>query len=832
MTVLNTHIPLYAPLSNKAALSYSGSVIGALALSGVEPVTLSRDEKRRLTQLLRSVIQRLPFECSLTQYYWHSKCEPIQFKDRASERANFISQRRAKFLNEKRDLYVSSLYWVIEIKNTEDYNDTKGDLIVSLFQAVFDRNHREKIKRKLSMSDALILEEKRLTEQMELLDEVLNNMELGLSFRSFDNERVDSNQLFNLQKSIVNLSPEYLKSDISAPALDWDCYLSNVNVEPVIVDGVHYLKIEGSEPVYARIASVIGCGIKSIPESAWVADCSPVLEKGSYLFFTRFTPFDRKTKIAMVDERENDLYRSQLKVSDFVFGTADQGTIQSRIENNPKLKEVMEQLDSITQDNDNYGEWVSYVVLFGASPGEVKERVKRLKTVLENADFYLLWESVGLLEAYRNLMIGFSGKAIRGAQVNTTQAAALSLFYRSHEGIPSWDFGAKKEEAVYILESDDGVPFHYSPFVGDKCLVIGVGPTRSGKTFFKLCVATHFVKLGGMYCAMDIDEGSEPLARFFKEDSAVFCLKNTAETKGFNPFEMSFGKGDDVFVRHMMQLIRLMLDMNEAEELRSLDAIEQKEIEKAIELTMEKEGQLRSFSSMLGQCSPSVRSKLQKFKRGGIYGNLFDNDEDAIGMLDKPYSVYNTQGVKDSPELARLVNTEIFFRSVRLFEDPKYRVRAKFLEVDECQYVFANEGAAEFYIAKARTWFKHGGGMGFWTQSPKHYSELKEWSTLRSAATTFIFMSDPNMTSTEYIEAFPFLTETECQIIMNLKPKQQAYIKQMDKNIAKVVNLFVEDEQYVIATSRPHEAAIAKEIFEAEPDVDKAIDRIVEAVKR
>ncbi|WP_233902841.1 hypothetical protein [Vibrio campbellii] len=84
----------------------------------------------------------------------------------------------------------------------------------------------------------------------------------------------------------------------------------------------------------------------------------------------------------------------------------------------------------------------------------------------------------------------------------------------------------------------------------------------------------------------------------------------------------------------------------------------------------------------------------------------------------------------------------------------------------------------------------------------------------------------------QYQAAFPFLTDTECQIIMGLKPKQQAFIKQMDKNIAKVVNLHVEDEQYVIATSRPHEAAIAKAIFEAEPDVDKAIDRIVEAVKR
>ncbi|RZR34736.1 type IV secretion system protein B4, partial [Vibrio vulnificus] len=177
---------------------------------------------------------------------------------------------------------------------------------------------------------------------------------------------------------------------------------------------------------------------------------------------------------------------------------------------------------------------------------------------------------------------------------------------------------------------------------------IGVGPTRSGKTFLKLCIATHFLKLGGMYCAMDIDEGSEPLARFFKEDSAVFCLKDTQQTKGFNPFSMCQGAQDDGFVRHMKHLIRLMLAMNEAKEYQSLTPNEQTELERAILLTMSKEGKLRSFSSMLGQCSPTVQKKLAMFRRGGLYGNLFDNDDDAIGQLDKPFSVYNTQGVKDS----------------------------------------------------------------------------------------------------------------------------------------------------------------------------------------
>ena len=832
MAELNTHIPTYAALGSHAALTHSGSVLGALSLSGVEPVSLSQDDKQRLTQLLRNVLQRLPFQCSLSQYYLHYQCPPLVFKPRSNPKAQLISTRRARFLNTQRELYQSRLYWVIDIYNPSETEFFGMDRAILCLKALFDKRQRKKLKQQLSYQQALLLEEKALLEQLENLGEALDNLELGLSFRSVDNLRLDTNALFHLQKALVTLSPEALVSTAKAPQYDWDVLLSHGDVEPVLIDGVYYLKTTGSEAVYARIASVQGCGINDVPEAAWVSDCMPVLEKGNYLLFTRFIPFDKKAKRALVSQKEDDLFRSQLKVSDMVFGTASPSVIQQRLEANPRLKDMLDSLEHISNDQDNYGQWLSYVVIFDTHIPSLKARVKRLKNVLENADFHLLWENIGLLDAYKTLLLGCHDEPLRAMHLNTTQAAALSLFFRSHEGIPEWQFGLKKEESVYVLESDDGVPFHYTPFVGDKCLVIGVGPTRSGKTFLKLCIATHFLKLGGMYCAMDIDEGSEPLARFFGQDSAVFCLKDTHQTKGFNPFAMCLSGQDDGFVRHMKHLIRLMLSMNEAKEYQSLTPKEQTELEQAILLTMSKNGKLRSFSSMLGQCSPTVQKKLAMFKRGGLYGNLFDNDEDAIGQLDKPFSVYNTQGVKDSPELASLINSEIFFRSVRLFESPEYRTRAKFLEVDECQYVLSQPGAAEFLIAKARTWFKHGGGMGFWTQSPQHYSALEEWSTLRSAATTFVFMSDPEMNASEYQQAFPFLTDTECDIIMALKPKQQAFIKQMDKNIAKVVNLHVEDEQYVIATSRPHEAAIAKSIFESEPDIDKAIDRIVTAINR
>ena len=91
-------------------------------------------------------------------------------------------------------------------------------------------------------------------------------------------------------------------------------------------------------------------------------------------------------------------------------------------------------------------------------------------------------------------------------------------------------------------------------------------------------------------------------------------------------------------------------------------------------------------------------------------------------------------------------------------------------------------------------------------------------------------MSDPKLTRQEYLDAFPFLTEQELNTIEGLMPKRQALIKQPDIGLSKVVNLIVEPEQYAVATSKADEADLAERIFAKEPNVDVAIDQIIEAL--
>lgn len=170
----------------------------------------------------------------------------------------------------------------------------------------------------------------------------------------------------------------------------------------------------------------------------------------------------------------------------------------------------------------------------------------------------------------------------------------------------------------------------------------------------------------------------------------------------------------------------------------------------------------------------------------------------------------------------------------RLFEDPKLVDRIKQLQIDECQYFLDVPGAVQFLLAKVRTWNKWNAGITLWTQSPQHYAAIPDWQMLRGAATTFLFGAEPKM-STEMRSHYKTVFGASDGIvdgIESLRPQREMFIWQPEADIAQVVQLNVEPEQYVVSTSSPSEQPVIREMFAKYPgDVDKAIAEAVKALR-
>lgn len=826
---------------NDVAFTYTGSVIGGLSLQGVDPSSVTESMRKTISLLIRNVIQLLPANVSLSQYYVHYEGAKVKLAARENPRSQLLSQRRQAFLNKGRNLNDSRLFWLLEVKPDENLNSIfSATFFKNIFNSFFDEDARKRVGLVFKEHDAYKVEIEEFEKQCRKLKETLRDLNLRLSFFSPENEKLDASGLWKLQKFLGNFNPRYMTNKPSPlPKGDWDQFvLDGENITNVMVNGVHMLKIEGAKPVYVRIASITQFGKKTIPEAVWSVKESgraPVMMKGNYVFFSRYYPASSFKRNLIISEKENELVRNQIKLSDLMTNKIGAERLEGKIKSNPHLHAMQQELSDATYSADRLGDFMSCVAVFDTDPYALIQSSKDMDGVLSNS-MTLIWEGAGLEVAYFAMQPGYPKATYRTLTFNTSQAGAASLFFRSNQGIKSWKKGMEDEEAIYIFESDDGVPFYFTSVIGEKCLILGLGPTRTGKSFLKNTIASHFTKIGGIYSSLDVDQGTIPLAKFFKDDGAVFTLSDQLNA-GMNSFSTSHTFDDSEFIIHIIEQIKLMLKFNEREEDRTLTTGEIKDLSLAVQslLRQEYSGQQERLSvnrleTLMSKCPASIQGKMSSFYGNGYHARIFDNEQDAIGKLDCPVSVYNLASVKDKQQLAQLLQHEIFFRIVRLFESSKYRETPKFMDIDEAQYTLSVPGAADWAIAKSRTWFKHGGGMGFWTQSPEHYSNLKEWQTLRSSASVFIFMPDQGAITSKYVEAFD-LDPEEVEIIRTMKPKQQAYIIIPDLQISKVVNLFVESEQYVICTSTAHEAALAERIYLKHEDVDAAIDEIVAELK-
>lgn len=829
-------------------LTHTGSLIGGLEMSGIDPKGLSDSDLERSTVLLRNLIQTQHPDTVVTQYYWHYEGAQVEFKPRKDPRSSMLSKQRERFLNVERNLSTSRLFWMLDVPSEANINKLfTAATAKMLFTAPFERSARSALMAKFSNWGSWLVEQSELRRQTDLLDGALADLDAKLQIVSPDNTRMTPAELWAQCRALVNLRPEYLETakTETVPSEDWDRLLPDGDVHPVVVDGLDCLKIEGPEPVYARIASMIGYGGEYVPEGMWgMGDSKPILQKGNYLIMTRARPLSMIERALMLSGKENELHRSQMKFSSMLKGDDASSEIEQKINSSELLKKKVRELEEAANSPDRYYHYHSHVVIFNKDPTKLRDACRLMNTALTQSGFSVVWESAGMVDLFPMLMPGYAKKCFRSAEFTSSQAGACSMVYKSSEGIKSW--GQQQEEAVYVFESEDGTPFHYTPMVGDKCLAIGVGPTRSGKTFLKNVIAGHFLKYGieaseatatepareakgSIYEAIDVDPGSEPLAAFFKEDGGIFRIENPETDRGANPFVTAEGEGDAHFKHHMLKQIRIMLSLNESEELRRIESYEQQELDRALSATLRLPPHLQHMKAFYNHCSDGLKTKLARWVRGGIYGNLFDNAEDGIGSLDKRVSVYNLQGVKDKPELAQLVMNEIFYRIVKRFEDPKNRSVPKYAEFDEAQYIFSIPGTVDMAVAKARTWFKHNGGMGFWTQDVNHYGNLKDWDTLRSSASTWWFLADQNMDKKSYKKVFG-LKDGECDAIAALIPRKQAYIIQREAGISKTINIIATKQEYVLSTSRPHEAIIVNEMLAKYPDIDEAVEQMIKRI--
>lgn len=803
---------------NSWILTKSGSLIAALEIDGKDPDGLNAVDFSGIAVACQgSVFQKLPAKSVVSQYYIHTESGEVMFKHRGDPIIDRLNANRADFLNAG-TLAVSRIVMFIEIPPEEAVAKLGAfEQLKHVFLSPFREDSRQALKAHFSSVETIRI----IRSQMEELGENLADVaeEICAKWEGLLKPRILTlDEAYAYCKFIANLDPHYIHDSCSvvAPESRYDASLSDGDAKPVSLNNIDCIRLSSDETTYASIYAVNNFGSKTVAPGMWAAgEKSPVGMHGNYMLMIRFKKNTSFQTAMMFNKKKGELDRQQFSLSSVMENKANMNDLEKRQLMKASIREALEDLDEAEALEDHWGHAHAFAVVWGRDAQELKASRKKVKVAMEQSGFQGCWESVGLPRAFKTIQPAGFNFSLRNVEFNTAQIAAASLFYRSSEGqrtIPDLD----GEEALYVFQSEDGSPFYFSPWVGGRNLVIGVGPIRSGKSFTKNTLASHFGKYDGYLQGIDVDIGMEPVARLYGDDGGIFKTSDT-EVKGFNPFVSCQGPEDMSFFNHLKTQIMSMLETNETPEMRSLKSAEQSSLDEAIRSTMKMPKHLQRLSTVYAHCSESLKEKLSRWvyleSKPGVYADFFDAKEDSIGSIDKKVMAYNLMGVKDNPTVLPIVMQEIFYRVSRIFLSEGTRTVPKYLDIDECATLFmCSPEAVKRIVATIRTMGKYFGGVGLWTQNVQDYSDLESWEAIRSAASTYFFMADPEMNPDSYKEAFK-LTDGECEVIRGLTPKKEAFIVQRDLGIAKKVSLEVDMEQYLVSTSKPSETALRERLI-------------------
>ena len=793
---------LYGPYGRHGVITSRGTLVMGLRLGGVDNSTLTINDMRALTQIFRNVMTTLPDNLILTSYKITTKAPPLHYKTAEHPVSRYVVEKRERFINDDLNLSRTQLYFMLEIEPDLGFYHRPGflTLLNLMVKSPFSSRARAQLK-------ANYLDEQAIVFYRDAMDELLDQLEVSVQqlqtrFQMVMGCDVLGHQdIWRLARFLTTYDTEHLYGgDPVVPDNNWQDLLADGDARVVDAENMPLLLVRNRQDTWARFGSLknwIEDDIK--PGAFFFGDYAPLARNDNHVYMCRFRPLSAWARGRFFRGRKDELVRQNITLEEMLTG---RGVREDKIIR-PTQKKQLEELDEASGLPERWGYFSASFCLLG-TPKTIRKSSASLQSQFEAAGAGVLWEGDAIPLIYRSMQPGVPDYHVREHPFNMTQFAACFAAYGENEG--KWECEDIRQEHLFTFTTRGKTPYYFSQWLGGSGAVIGVGPIRSGKSFIKNTLATHFGKYAGsIYRAIDIDPGTEPIAQLFGDDGRIFSI-DLAGGRGLNPFAMLNGRNEALVAAHIKDMVVSMLSYNNAIEAQTMSASEEKNLQYCIgQLVRMSDPRFRHFPALFAMLEPALKEKLASFYDSGIYAALFTED-DAIGHSDARMGVYNLAGIRDILPYKELAMKEIFWRTSLLFEDPAWRSVPKLLDIDEAHAILKTRMDAENVIRYIRTGGKHLMGITLWSQSPQEFLSIDDWPALRSAAATLFFTADAALDASLYKDAFE-LTPGEIQMISELQPQREALIVQRRSGVSKVVQLIVDDEQYALCTSSPLEAA-------------------------
>lgn len=770
-------------------MSHDGDLIAFFKVSLWPKDAASKADKADIANALLIVFDALPAGFQVQQYLIKHKAPAIQMPSFDDPAINELVKAHEDKTNSSPH-YVTHTYWAISLKTDAVFAAPVKDLLSLIFKFLVGRVKFSDLKSQVSELDQSLISEQLLHRSMLELVNAIEQLKsiLLTNSDSFVFDGLSQKEVAGFLAFMVSMDPIYLINGI-----DFDDDLSHSlpvpNIDQVIADDVPAIRLNTDLPVYITPASIYRF-VKSVKTDFWSmsdSDSDIMAYPGEFVVCSGFKPFSSVKKSLK-------FHKHKMIAENIHFNVISQAlkkkkkTMKSLKKSNPVIYKRFKKLQNARDIEITYGDSYFTLIPFSSNLDELKKTRSKLAGFVTYGSARMAFESIGRMLAYQSVMPGCMNLSARLMTMNAHQYAALSFSISQHKGFERIELVDHPYPLMY-LETVTSELFGLSPYPNQKTLVLAVGETRSGKTFFKNKFAAMMRQLGSKIATVDIDDGSYPLARHFSDDSRIFEFPDFK----YNPYDdYVAGVNDDVFIQHIVSLCHLIAS-------EPLTNREVEVIENAVHAQLGYGSNLHTINHFFGMIPSELANKFAKFITG-IHKDFFSSESEKLSTI----NCFNLKKVFKIPTISDLSFYTLLFKINNEFECKTEKHVPKYLLIDEAHEALRNLAVCRQVDLISRTGNKMMYGIGLFTQSPHELVKLEYWPALKSSVCTMMFFSDPQMDRDLYRRTFT-LSEHELDQIGSLKRQKELYLIQREAGISVKLQFNPSDYYKKNFTSNPQE---------------------------
>ena len=439
-----------------------------------------------------------------------------------------------------------------------------------------------------------------------------------------------------------------------------------------------------------------------------------------------------------------------------------------------QVSELGEALDDLVSNRFVMGDHQASVLVLGDTPAALQDNLSRTRALLAESGLVAVREDLALESAFWAQFPGAFVHRVRPAAITSRNFAAFAPFHTYPAGRAT---GNHWGNAVALLRTAAGSPFHFNFHVGDLGHTFICGPSGSGKTVVQNFMLAQLEALSPQRIFIDKDRGAEI---FVRASGGRYLTLRNGEPTGFAPFKaLSYDAGDRAFLG---QLVRTLIGAPTV----PLSPQENRAVDLAIAALAPMPPAQRSLAALralLGQRDAGgVGARLQTWCRGEALGWVLDNDTDEI-ELTAALIGFDMTHMLDNAQVRTPTMLYLFHRILGRVDG-----RRLVIDIDEFWKALDDEAFRGLAQDGLKTFRKQNAMMVFGTQSPADVLRSPISHTVVEQCATKIFLPNPHAAERDYIEGFGLTRREYALVREDLDPsRRQFLIKQgLDSVVAEL----------------------------------------------